>query len=91
MDTRWKKSKAAGSFLAFAAGLTTLVIQLVPAASMASAFGVDVFAGQADYQESGDFRILISNRLSDLLGVATGGRICGISPGFHGSGIQVYG
>ncbi len=74
MGTRWKKSKAAGSFLAFAAGLTTLVIQLVPAASMASAFGVDVFAGRTDYQESGDFRILISNRLSDLLGVATGGR-----------------
>lgn len=74
MDTRWKKSKAIGSSLAFAAGLTMMVIQLVPAVSMVSAFGVDVFEGQADYQESGDFRILISNRLSDLLGVATGGR-----------------
>lgn len=50
-----------------------IVIQVVPAVSMAAAFGMEVFEGRKDYQESGDFRILISNRLSELLGVATGG------------------
>lgn len=73
MDTRWKKGSAICSFLAFAAGLTMIVIHLVPAVSMAAAFGVEVFEGQTDYQKSGDFRWLISNRLSDLLGIATGG------------------
>ena len=73
MDTRWKKGKIILSFLAFVTGLTMIVIQLVPAVSMAAAFGMEVFEGRKDYQESGDFRILISNRLSELLGVATGG------------------
>lgn len=73
MDTRWKKGKIILSFLAFVTGLTMIVIQLVPAVSMAAAFGMEVFEGRKDYQESGDFRILISNRLSKLLGVATGG------------------
>lgn len=73
MDTRWKKGKTILSFLAFVTGLTIIVIQVVPAVSMAAAFGMEVFEGRKDYQESGDFRILISNRLSELLGVATGG------------------
>ena len=73
MDTRWKKGKTILSFLAFVTGLTMIVIQLGPAVSLAAAFGMEVFEGRKDYQESGDFRILISNRLSELLGVATGG------------------
>lgn len=75
MDTKWKKGKAIVSFLAFVIGLTVLVINLVPAVSMAMAFGMDIFhSGTPDYQESEEFRCLISEKLSDLLGVATGGQ-----------------
>lgn len=73
MDTRWKKSKTIISFLAFAVGVTMLVTNLVPAVSIAAAFGMGVFEGKLDYQESGEFRSLISGRLSELMGVATAG------------------
>lgn len=80
MGTRWKKCKIIGSYLAFAAGLTMLVTYLVPAAALFTAFGMDIFSGQeADYQESEAFRNLISGRLSDLLGVATGGKTFSVS------------
>ena len=72
MDTKWKKGKAICSFLAFVTGLTILVINLVPAAGMAAAFGMGIFEGQTDYQESEEFRYLISNRLMELLTVANG-------------------
>lgn len=72
MGTKWKKGKAVCSFLAFVTGLTLLVINLVPAVGMAAVFGVDVCEGQTDYQESEEFRHLISEKLSVLLGVATG-------------------
>lgn len=74
MGTKWKKGKEIVSFLAFAAGLTILVIYLVPAVSMRAAFGADLFEGPQDYQESADFRKLIGGKLSELLGVATGGQ-----------------
>lgn len=74
MDTKWKKGKAIFSFLAFVTGLTLLVINLVPAASLAAAFGTGIFEGQTDYQESEEFRYLIGERLSELMGVATGGK-----------------
>ncbi len=74
MGTKWKKSKAVCSFLVFAAGISLLIVNLVPAVSMFMAFGPDVFGAQTDYQESGEFRNLISERLSYLLGVATGGK-----------------
>lgn len=74
MDTKWKKGKAICSFLAFVTGLTLLVINMVPAASMAAAFGTGIFEGQPDYQESEEFRYLIGERLSELMGVATGGK-----------------
>ena len=74
MDTKWKKGKAICSFLAFVTGLTILVINLVPAAGMAAAFGMGIFEGQTDYQESEEFRYLIGERLSELMGVATGGK-----------------
>lgn len=72
MDTKWKKGKAICSFLAFVTGLTILVTNLVPAAGMAAAFGMGIFEGQTDYQESEEFRNLISNRLMELLKVANG-------------------
>lgn len=74
MGTRWKKSKILFSYLAFVMGLTMLVTNLVPTVGMAAAFGMEIFHGPQDYQESGEFRYLISERLSDLLGVATGGK-----------------
>ncbi len=74
MDTKWKKCKIAISFLTFVMGLTMVVTNLVPAAGMAAAFSMEVFHGPMDYQESGEFRYLISEKLSDLLGVATGGK-----------------
>ena len=74
MDIKWKKSKAICSFLAFVTGLTLLVINMVPAAGMAAAFGPGIFGGQPDYQESEEFRYLIGERLSALMGVATGGK-----------------
>lgn len=74
MDTKWKKSKSVFSFMAFATGLTVIVTNLIPAAGMVSAFGTDILEGQSDYQESGDFRDLISGKLSELIGVATAGK-----------------
>ena len=74
MDTKWKKSKVLLSYLAFVIGLTMMVTNMVPAVSMAAAFGTEIFQGPVDYQESEEFRYLISERLSDLLGVATGGK-----------------
>ncbi|MDE5716538.1 MAG: hypothetical protein K2I53_02775, partial [Lachnospiraceae bacterium] len=59
--------------MAFVAGLTLLVINLVPAAAMFATFGMGIFEGQTDYQESEEFRYLIGERLSELMGVATGG------------------
>ncbi len=74
MATKWKKGKAIFSFLAFFTGLTMLVVNLVPAAGIAAAFGMEIYEGQPDYQESGEFRDLISEKLSELIGVATGGK-----------------
>lgn len=74
MATKWKKGKAIVSFLAFVIGLTIMVINLVPAVSIAAAFGMGIFEGEPDYQESEEFRYLISNRLSNLLSVAVGGK-----------------
>ncbi|MDE7358204.1 MAG: hypothetical protein K2N39_02020, partial [Lachnospiraceae bacterium] len=51
-----------------------LVVNLVPAAGIAAAFGMGIYEGQPDYQESGEFRELISEKLSELIGVATGGK-----------------
>ena len=51
-----------------------LVVNLVPAAGIAAAFGMEIYEGQPDYQESGEFRDLISEKLSELIGVATGGK-----------------
>lgn len=79
MDTRWKKSKIMISFLAFVMGLSVLISSLVPAVSMAAAFGTEIFTGQPDYQTSGEFREIISGRLSDLLRVATGGELYSFS------------
>ncbi len=70
MDTKWKKGKSLFSFMAFATGLTMLVSNLIPAAGMVTAFGTGILEGQPDYQESEEFRNLICERLSMLMGVA---------------------
>lgn len=59
--------------MAFATGVTMLVIVLLPVFQLCMTCGPGIFEGPLDYQESGEFRWNISNRLSDLLGVATGG------------------
>lgn len=51
-----------------------MVINLAPAVGMTAACGIDVFEGQPDYQESEEFRYLISERLSMLMGVAAWGK-----------------
>ena len=43
MDTKWKKSKVLLSYLAFVIGLTMMVTNMVPAVSMAAAFGTEIF------------------------------------------------
>lgn len=74
MDTRWKKGKIICSFAVFFAGVTMLVVNLVPAAGMYLALGEEAFQEQMDYQESWEFRSLIGGRLEDLISVATGGK-----------------
>lgn len=74
MDTRWKKCKAICGFIVFVVGMTMLIVNLVPAVSLFLALGDQVFEEQVDYQESDEFRYLVSERLSDLLSVATGGK-----------------
>ncbi len=83
MDTRWKKCKVVCSFLVFLAGVTMLAVNLVPAVGIYLALGGEVLDGQqVDYQESREFRNLISGRLSDLLSVATGGKTAIFSDGY---------
>lgn len=75
MGIKWKKCKTVCGILAFVTGMTMLVVHLIPASALFAAFGMDIFDGRAaDYQESREFRDLISGRLSDLLSVATGGK-----------------
>ncbi len=83
MDTKWKKCKVVCSFLVFLAGVTMLAVNLVPAVGIYLALGGEVLDGQqVDYQESREFRNLISGRLSDLLSVATGGKTAIFSDGY---------
>lgn len=74
MDTRWKKGKVICSFVVFFVGVTMLLVNLVPAVSLYLALGDQAFHGSVDYQESEEFRSLVSGRLSDLISVATGGK-----------------
>ena len=77
MDTKWKKGKVICSFMVFAIGVTMLIVNLVPALGIFLALEGRVFQQQVDYQESWEFRNLISGRLEELLGVATGGKSWG--------------
>lgn len=74
MGTRWKKGKAVCSFAVFFIGMTMLLVNLIPAATLYFALGDQAFQNQIDYQESEEFRSLISGRLSDLISVAAGGK-----------------
>ncbi len=92
MDTRWKKCKVVCSFLVFLAGVTMLAVNLVPAVGIYLALGGEVRNGQqVDYQESWEFRKLISGRLSDLLSVATGGKMPIFSDGYGYYGMEESG
>jgi len=77
LDTKWKKGKVICSFMVFAIGVTMLIVNLVPALGIFLALEGRVFQQQVDYQESWEFRNLISGRLEELLGVATGGKSWG--------------
>lgn len=74
MGTRWKKGKAVCSFVVFFIGMTMLLVNLIPAATLYFALGDQAFQNQIDYQESEEFRWLVSERLSDLISVAAGGK-----------------
>lgn len=74
MGTRWKKGKVICSFAVFFIGMTMLFVNLIPAVSLYFALGGQAFQNQIDYQESEEFRWLVSERLSDLISVATGGK-----------------
>lgn len=73
MDTKWKKCKVLCSVSAFVAGLSLLIINLVPAVVLFTTFGMDIFGERSDYQTSQEFRNHISAKLLELLGVAAGG------------------
>ena len=77
MDTKWKKGKVLCSFMVFAVGVTMLIVNLVPAVGIFLALDGKVFHKQVDYQESRQFRSLISGRLEELLSVATDGKSWG--------------
>lgn len=74
MGIKWKKSKIVCSSLFFVTGVSMMITQMVPAVSLWAAFGTGIFEGEPDYQDSADFRSLVSGRLLELLGVATGGQ-----------------
>ena len=74
MDTRWKKSKVICSFAAFFMGVSMLLVNLVPAVCLYLALGDQAFLSVVDYQESDEFRSLISGRLEELISAATGGK-----------------
>jgi len=78
LDTKWKKWKIILEFTAYFIGLTLLISNLgsVPYViyTIRNTPYEDIFSDSMDYQESQDFRCFISNRLEELLGIATGGR-----------------
>lgn len=73
MDTRWKKCKVLFSFVAFAAGMTLFLANLILAVCAFLPFARQDLTKPADYQETAQFRYIITERLNSLLGVATGG------------------
>lgn len=74
MDTKWKRSRAALSFAAFALGVTLVICSLTAwAALFLSADRATLRAG-ARYQDTQEFRGIIASRLEGLLAVATGGK-----------------
>lgn len=75
MDTKWKKLKAAISFLVFFSGMTLFINNLIVAAGLAVRSGGDVLRGETDYQTKEEFRWYISDRLEELLSAATGGEV----------------
>ena len=75
MDTKWKKLKAAISFLVFFSGMTLFINNLIVAAGLAVRSGGEVLRGETDYQTKEEFRWYISDRLEELLSAATGGEV----------------
>ncbi len=76
MDTKWRKLKITFSFTVFFVGMTLLLGNFL---SMLRMIGngqdsLSVCMG-TDYQELAEFRWYMSNRLEELLGVATGGKV----------------
>ena len=74
MDTKWKKSKIAISFMAFAVGISLVIGSLTSAVQLLMRTDGGAFGNGSDYQQNPSFRYYISNRLEDLLGIATGGK-----------------
>lgn len=74
MDTKWKRSRAALSFAAFALGVTLVIYSLASWTALFISADWDSLRGGARYQDTQEFRSTIASRLEDLLAVATGGK-----------------
>ena len=85
MDTKWKKCKALCSFMAFAVGITLFLSNLTLAVCAYQPLAGQDLTKPADYQETAEFRFIITERLNSLLGIATGGNgwYTGLSSGVY--------
>lgn len=76
MDTKWRKSKIILSFTAFFLGITLLFGNFFSMIGLIASQDGDTLADRIgeDYQGTAEFCWYMSNRLEELLGVATGGK-----------------
>ena len=75
MDTKWRKFRIILSFTAFFVGMTLLLNNFISMINLIGSSWDSLSARMGtDYQEQEDFRWYMSNRLEELLGVATGGK-----------------
>ncbi|MCI8280552.1 MAG: HAMP domain-containing histidine kinase [Lachnospiraceae bacterium] len=73
MDTKWKKWKIVLSMAAFFLGMSLLITNAITAGKLLSSWGMGLLHRSGDYQETGEFRWYVSNRLEELLSAAVGG------------------
>lgn len=75
MDTKWRKLRIIVSFASFFLGMTLLLGNFLSMLSLIGSRPENLKSRiGTDYQEHPDFRLYMSSRLEELLGVATGGK-----------------
>ncbi len=75
MDTKWRKLRIIVSFTSFFLGMTLLLGNFLSMLSLIGSRPENLKSRiGTDYQEHPDFRLYMSSRLEELLGVATGGK-----------------